>query len=73
MITRVAARIQEITGISLPMSQFFRGPTIAQLAISILECQSAGRDQAELTELLNNLDDMSEEELQQALAEKAVG
>ncbi|HEY1353937.1 MAG TPA: amino acid adenylation domain-containing protein [Ktedonobacteraceae bacterium] len=78
--TQVMARVQQLLGVSVPLSQLFGDPTVAGLARAIEQLpeqarqqqpleQSRTRGQLHLEDLLAYLEDLPEQEIQALLAQ----
>ncbi|MFF7338396.1 amino acid adenylation domain-containing protein [Streptomyces sp. NPDC008163] len=56
LATRLIARVQDVYGIELPVRRVFESPTVAELALLVVETQAALTDEDELAELLKELE-----------------
>ncbi len=68
LLTQLAARIQSTFQISLPLRVLFDAPTIVDMTIAIADVQIGQADAAELAQLAQALDQLSEEEIAALLA-----
>ncbi len=71
LATQIASRVRELYDVEIPLRALFESPTIAQLAILITEAMLENADDDELADLLDQLDDLTEEELMRLLEEEA--
>lgn len=71
MATQIVSRIREQFQVDLPLRRLFETPTVASLAVAIAENQAEQQDDAELATMLDELDGLSEAEVQQLLNEEA--
>lgn len=69
LATQIASRIREHYDIEIPLRALFESPTIAKLAELITEAMLENVGDEELSDLLDQLDDLSEEELRRLLEE----
>ena len=69
--TQLAARIRDAFQFSLPLAALFETPTVAEIAGLITAHLLAAEEEAALADLLDELDGMTEEEVQQLLADEA--
>ena len=69
LLTQVISRVRENLKIEVPMRTFFQGPTVDGLVVAITQLQAAREEVGDIEQLLEQLDRLSEEELQ-ALIEK---
>lgn len=60
---RVVSRIRSAFEIDLPLETIFRAPTIAELAVQVLEKQAETLDSVEAEEILSEIDRLSEDEV----------
>ena len=65
---RITARVQEVFRVDVPLRTLFDLPTIAELAVFISEAQNGGVTDAELNKLLQEVEGLSEQEVEQRLA-----
>ncbi len=68
MATRVASQIRERCGIELPLRVLFESPTIAALAHHLEAAQSKDTELARILNMLQNVENISEEEVTALLA-----
>jgi acyl carrier protein len=68
MATRVASQIRERCGIELPLRVLFESPTIAALAQHLEAAQSKDTELARILNMLQNVENISEEEVTALLA-----
>ncbi|HLJ89393.1 MAG TPA: amino acid adenylation domain-containing protein [Candidatus Angelobacter sp.] len=62
LASQIVSRIRRELKVDLPLRTFFGGPTIAQLALAIVEMQAQQASEASLEEMLSQLEQLSEEE-----------
>jgi acyl carrier protein len=72
-IVQMASHIRDRFGVELPMETFFKSPTVASLAISVIQGRSAGLGAEESDRLLDMLDRLSDEEVEGMLAKLESG
>jgi len=65
---RITARVQELCRVEVPLRTLFDLPTIAELAVFLSEAQNGGVTDAELNKLLQEVERLSEQEVEQRLA-----
>lgn len=64
------ARLREELGVDLAMDRLFAGPTVAGVAAAVVEARAASAGKDELARLLEEIGAMSDEELDDELAEE---
>ncbi len=64
LATQIVSRIHGAFGIELPLRCMFESPTVADLAMRITEQQAQGASKLELTQLLRELEAMTDNEAQ---------
>ena len=62
LATQIVSRIDSAFGIELPLRRMFESPTVADLAMRITEQQTQGASKLELTQLLRELEAMTNKE-----------
>ncbi len=67
LATQVASRVRDTFRVEVPLAQMLAHPTVADLAAAITEQQAQGKG-ADLSRLVQEIQDLSEEELQRLLA-----
>jgi hypothetical protein len=67
--TQVMARLRTALQIELPLRTLFETPTVAGLASVIAQSQERPSVQAELAQLVTEVENLSEEEAQQLLSQ----
>jgi len=67
MATQIIARVREQFQVDIPLKRIFEAPTIANLALIIAESQAEQTDEQILDEMLNEIEDLSEEEVARLL------
>jgi len=71
--TRVIAALREEFGVELPLRALFEKPTIADLALAVAQARVEQSAAAEVDALLDNLEDLSDEEVEALLAAQGGG
>jgi amino acid adenylation domain-containing protein len=67
--TRVVSRVLKHFQLEIPLKFLFQAPTIAAMGALITVCQGQGLDENELGKLLNEVESLSDEEVQQLVGE----
>ena len=67
LAAQVINRIRDTIGVDLSFLIFFEQPTVASMAVKIAQTQAESVESAEMSDLLDNLESLSEEEAQQLL------
>jgi acyl carrier protein len=70
LAARVFSELQRTLDIELSLVDIFKAPTVAELAEIVCERQAAKREKDELTLLLSELDELSDEEAHRRLSEE---
>jgi amino acid adenylation domain-containing protein len=70
LATQVLSRLRDAFQVELPLRALFEAPTIAGLARAVVQCQGAREEADELAHLLAEVEDLSEDEAQQRLADE---
>ena len=70
--TRVISQVIQTFQLELPLKALFESPTIAEMAVVIMQHQTKKASQADQERMLAELETMSEEEAQRLLAEDAM-
>lgn len=68
--TQVMSTIRETFGVEIPLRALFESPTVEGIALAITEALAAGMDNEELAGMLDELDDLSDDELNAMLNEE---
>jgi acyl carrier protein len=68
LATQIVSRIRRAFGIELPLRRLFETPTVAEMAVIITESQAQRANEAELAEILHDVEARTEEEAQKILA-----
>ncbi|HEX6367447.1 MAG TPA: amino acid adenylation domain-containing protein [Longimicrobium sp.] len=68
LAVQVLSRVQERTGVEVPIREFFEAPTVAALTVAIVRGEAARVDGALTAALLDELRALSEEEVEALLA-----
>ncbi len=63
LATQLVLRLQRSFHVSLPLRTIFESPTIAGLAISIAASLAAGENESDLREMLNDLEQLSDDDV----------
>jgi acyl-CoA synthetase (AMP-forming)/AMP-acid ligase II/acyl carrier protein len=66
--TRVISALREAFGVEVPLRALFEKPTVADLALAVTQARLEGADSSELGALLENLEGLSDEEVEALLA-----
>ncbi len=69
LATRVLAALREELGVELPVREVFDRPTIAGLALAVAERRVEAVPEEDLAHMLDDLDGLSDEEIERLLAE----
>ena len=69
--TQVMSRLQDAFLVEMPLRTVFEAPTVADLAVAIGRSQAKRAGRETLTEVLTELEQLSEDEVQTALVQKA--
>jgi hypothetical protein len=67
LVAQVASRVTEVMQVDLPVRTLFEAPTVAALNLAILKSQAVQVESADLAEILNELDQLSDEEAELSL------
>ena len=67
LAAQIINRIRDTIGVDLSFLIFFEQPTVARMAVKIAQTQAESVESAEMSDLLDNLESISEEEAQQLL------
>jgi amino acid adenylation domain-containing protein len=70
--TRVVSQVIKTFQLELPLQLLFRSPTVAEMAAVITQSQAKKLDQGDLNRILTELESLSEEQAQQAVAQASV-
>jgi len=69
---QVLSRIRQSVGSELPLRAIFDSPTVARLAVRLLEGETVKADEGTLDDLLAQLEGLSDEEAEALLASERV-
>lgn len=69
MATQIISRLRNIYNVEIPLRKLFEAPTVANLAMVIAEAQAAQVGEEELGEMLDELEGLSEEEVEKLLVD----
>ena len=72
LMIQIVSRISNLLRVELPLKDFFRLPTIAEQALAVTQMQAAENESEGLEQLLKRLDQLSPEEVQRLLDERAI-
>ena len=61
--TRVTTRLNQQTNLDIPLRTFFENPTIEELSLAITELQVSQEDDQDVMRMIEELEDLSEEEI----------
>jgi acyl carrier protein len=67
MATQIISRLRNTYHVEIPLRKLFEAPTVANLALVIAEAQATEVGEAELGEILDELEGLSEEEVEKLL------
>jgi amino acid adenylation domain-containing protein len=70
--TRVVSQVIEKFQTEIPLQSLFQSPTVAEMAAVITQSQAKKLDQGDLNRILTELESLSEEQAQQAVAQASV-
>jgi acyl carrier protein len=62
LVVRVLSRVRRVFHVEVPMRELFKSPTVAALAVAVVQHQAAQADMDEMDRLLAELEQLSEEE-----------
>ncbi len=69
MATQIISRLRNTYNVEIPLRKLFEAPTVANLALVIAEAQAAQVSQEELGQMLDELEGLSEEEVEKLLVD----
>jgi acyl carrier protein len=69
LATQVISRVRQTLGLEIPLQLLFETPTIAGLAEAIVQSQADKTEDDEISRLLNELEELSDEEAESLLAQ----
>ena len=73
LVIQVMSRIRDLYRVELPIGAIFDAPTIAQLAVMIVQSQMGEVDDEEFAKILAEIELLSDEEAAQSVPSKATG
>jgi phthiocerol/phenolphthiocerol synthesis type-I polyketide synthase E len=68
LATRMISHLRDATEVELSLRFLFESPTIAEIALYVVQHQAAQKHEQELESLLAGLEELSEDDLQATLA-----
>jgi acyl carrier protein len=71
LAAQVIARLRSLLGVELPLHAIFVAPTVRKLAEQIMQLTQTGSGDSEMSELLTELESLTDEDAATALAEEA--
>jgi amino acid adenylation domain-containing protein len=69
LVTQVVSRVREAFYIDLPLRSIFEMPTVASLAVAVIQLQLEQQDAAEVAQILRELENLSDDQPHSMLAE----
>jgi amino acid adenylation domain-containing protein len=73
LATRIISKLRDVFKIDFPLRLLFDSPTAAALAVKICQFQNENNDRKDLTLLVDDLEEISDEEAQRLLSENENG
>ena len=70
LATQIVSRIRDAFGVELSLRKMFENPTVEGIALSITEIKASYEDQEALEAMLDEIEDLSDEELNRLLNEE---
>jgi Phosphopantetheine attachment site. len=71
LATQLVSRLADEFQVSLSLRKFFEAPTVADLAVAVLQNQAEQNDHQKIAQILAELEQLSEEEARSILTDQA--
>jgi acyl carrier protein len=70
--TQVMARVRNALRVELPLRSLFAAPSVAELAVTVIQSQSQEEDDEYLSQMLEELDRLPEDEVREKLKARGI-